>query len=341
MKAYDRLTVRGQIRRLRGLAVEALHSYPLSYPSLEFIYHGENTTFKVTDTGTEIGSDPAHRYLLRVHRSGYHDDRSIRSELIWLDALHTAGIQAPQPVRTRGGDNLVTVTVPGVPQERVCSLLRWVDGRFIGRQTLSHYYRLGHLMARLHEHTSKWRPPAGFTRRRWDWEGLFGDDAGFGVPAAEVWRELPKVARDPVRRAGDAARELMLRLGTEPEAYGLIHADLHFENVLFRGGSPIPIDFDDSGYAHLLYDISVPLADALDRSDWDPVRDALYQGYSSVRPLPPGVEHLPTMMAARAASVLLWATDTARFNDAFKERLEGWARWTAGRIKAAFAVGLR
>ena len=256
MTPYEQLTTRGQIGRLRTLGKHALREYPLTEPSLRFIHHGENTTFRVNESAPADGRSPHSpapgdrqrqmpTYLLRVHRPGYQNDRSVRSELIWLDALAKTGVAAPVPVRTRSGEPLVTVSMPGVPRERICSLLRWIDGRFVENPSTRHYSALGELMARLHLHTAAWRPPAGFHRRAWDWEGLFGENAGFAAPAAEVWRALPNRARPAVELAADRIRTVMQALGTGRDAYGLIHADLHFSNVLFAKGRAVPIDFDD------------------------------------------------------------------------------------------------
>lgn len=54
-------------------------------------------------------------------------------------------------------------------------------------------------------------------------------------------------------------RAAMDMLGERSATFGLIHADLHLDNVLFAGGEARPIDFDDCGLGHWLYDIAVTL----------------------------------------------------------------------------------
>ena len=138
MKAYDDLTYLGQVRRLRRLAERAV---PLFIPGdvrLTLIQHGENTTYRVDVSDTDAapadltGSPYAeNRDLLRVHRTGYQSADSIASELAWLSALrHQAGLVVPEPVPSLEGAPLVTVSAPGIPEPRVCSLLRWINGRF-------------------------------------------------------------------------------------------------------------------------------------------------------------------------------------------------------------------
>ena len=89
-----------------------------------------------------------------------------------------------------------------------------------------------------------------------------------------------------------------------------------------------PIDFDDCGYAHWVYDFAVVMADYLDNDNWSAFYDALLDGYTQIRPLPErSLAHLNTFMAARLVSLALWATDMAQVNPRFGERLEGWYAW--------------
>ena len=79
MIPFDDLTYRGQLRRLRHLAHEALATYNLGDFTLRPLQHRENATFLVRAGGV--------RYLLRVSRPGYREHAAIRSELEWLDAI--------------------------------------------------------------------------------------------------------------------------------------------------------------------------------------------------------------------------------------------------------------
>ena len=125
------LSNRQQIARLRRLAVQALGAYPLVAPELLFVAHGENTTFRV-DAMVAGGPD---RFLLRVHRPTRHGRRldsaaAVGSELDWLTALRAdTGLSVPEPVRTTNGKLTTAAASPDVPEPRVCSLLRWMDGR--------------------------------------------------------------------------------------------------------------------------------------------------------------------------------------------------------------------
>jgi Ser/Thr protein kinase RdoA (MazF antagonist) len=184
-------------------------------------------------------------------------------------------------------------------------------------------------MAQLHEHSSAWSLPKEFTRRRWDADGLFGESAGLGIPTHQAWNLLNpderEILEEVARRTGSAMREL----DRMERSVGLIHADLHLDNVLFHRGRARAIDFDDCGFGHWIYDLSVPLAEWLERKDWQPLRNALFTGYAEVRPLPEEqLVHLETFMAARQASLALWTVARAEENPRFRARRSVWLEWT-------------
>jgi len=341
MKPFEELTYRGQVRRLRRLAQAALAGYGLGDGTLKLIGYGENTTFRVSAAGAAAAAgDPfvANRYLLRIHRPGYQTTASIKSELAWLAALRHSGLVVPEPVPSTTGELLTEAAAPGVPEPRCCSLFRWMRGRKVREQFRpDHFYALGQLMAHLHAHAARWSLPPGFTRRRWDWEGLFGDDAGFNLAAAEVWALLPEPYAGRFRAVADRTRQVMDELGQGPDAFGLIHADLLLGdegNVLFAGGEARPIDFDDCGLGYWVYDLAASLAHWQRAKSWPHVRDALLAGYARVRPFPAGqLAHLDLFMAARHVSEILWATDIAQVNPGFRAELPAWRDWADSHIQ--------
>ena len=116
------LSRRAQIARLRQVALVALGRYPLPEGRLEFVSHGENTTFRHDST--------AGRHLVRVHRTQRHGRgvdsvAAIGSEIAWLRALRAdTDLAVPEVLLTR--DGAPTVTVTAADETRVCSVLRWI-----------------------------------------------------------------------------------------------------------------------------------------------------------------------------------------------------------------------
>lgn len=330
--AFATLTAQGQARRLRPLAVAALESYGIHAAKLRLLRHFENTTYRVdvqpsNDFPPPVGPYAPNRFLLRVHSPSYQTAATIHSECLWLQTLRQeVQLSVPDPVKTRDGQFCPTISVPGVPSPRLCSLLRWMTGHHCYRSlSPEHVTRLGRLMARLHLHAQQWKPPVAFQRRRWDWDGLFGMEGGFGVPSSEAWTLLPEPYYTPLRRMADELADTMQALGSGPEVFGLIHSDLSLSNVLFGGGEARAIDFDDCGFGYWLYDMAIPLRRWRWATEWPMIRQAFLIGYTEMQPLPTGLwRHLDTFMAGRGVITSLWAVGKAKDHSGLRRDLTSW-----------------
>lgn len=331
-------------RRLRRLAERALAAYDLAGARLTPLGDWDNTVFRVEasqlhepDGGRDTtGGELC--YALRLHhpcnqnilppaelarlRAGAPDlptatrphgsVEMLRSELLWLVALRReAGLGVPDPVPAHDGGLVPDLSGVADAEPRHCVLFRWVEGRF-GQQNPRpvELERVGGFLARLHEHSARFRPPAGFVRQRWDWTGRF--DATMALS----WRRQPELV--PAEDAAMLDRALahiqvaMRALRQAPDRYGLIHADLGPANVLFHRGEVRAIDFDDCGWGHYLYDLAVPLSYWDDRPDFSALQAALLRGYRRLRSLSSDDEaELPTFLAARRLALTSWVLERA------------------------------
>lgn len=327
MKPYNELTRRGQLRRLKQLAELALDAYGLTGARLSFLHYQGNVIFRVDARESVVVANKVtpyipNRYILRV--LSISDWDTISSELTWLAALRQdAGLPVPEPIPTLDGELLVLITIPGVPQGKVVTLMRWVDGRKLTKDLgAKHIKAVGHLMAELHQFAAYWQPPAGYKRFHWDWDGLMGE-TGIGYPIDDLMAAMPRQYRKPVEEVSHQAREVMESFGKSPDAYGLIHADMYLENVLFKKGEPRAIDFEDSGFGYWMYDIGVAM------SEWwwkgNRFREAFWEGYEQVRVLPESqVTHLGLFVAVQHAAMVLWSTAFIRHDPARQAEHEIW-----------------
>lgn len=294
------------------LAAAALARYPADPDArLDFVRYGENTTYRVRQASGD--------WALRLERPGYQSVAAVRSEIVWMRALHEDGISTPEPVCGRDGDVVQVVEHEG--GERIAVAFRWVGGRpLTGLQDSDPWRRVGAIMARIHEHGRRWVPPAGFVRPAWDREAVVGDRARWGDPfPAGVW--APEDLR-ALQAAREAVRERLDRFGCSGRRFGLVHADLGFENVLVQDdGTAIVIDFDDSGPSWFLYDIATVLYPLEGLSYFSPARDALVDGYRAVRSLPDeDLAELPTFLMARRFATLGWVFTRADTEHARRQR---------------------
>ncbi|MCE7981147.1 MAG: homoserine kinase [Caldilinea sp. CFX5] len=338
MKPFDTLTKRGQWQRLRQVGLSALAAYDVPEPLLTPIHHIENSTFRV------LAADHQ-QYVLRIQRADSHSPEAIRSEMQWLTALHQeTALQTPEPVYTRAGSPLVIIEAPGMPGPRTCVLFRWLAGRFFDKTlTPQHLEPIGMFMAQLHEHTARWQLPTDFVRgrvaaiteaaRRTLWQPAAQTASPTSLqPGDEDVSRIVALVHDLFSSA-DAAlvartlaqiRRVFGALGEGGEVFGLIHADLHQANYLFQCGIPCAIDFDDCGWGHYLYDLSVTLSELTHLPTYPRLRETLLRGYRTIRPLPAHQEaYLETFFALRRIQLMSWVIES-REHPAFRD---GWVRW--------------
>jgi Ser/Thr protein kinase RdoA (MazF antagonist) len=336
-RSYDSLTRRGQIGRLRRLGRTALAAYGLDGARMTPLRHEHNTTFRVDARGGP--------YVLRINRPGVHTPETVGSEMAWLRAIRDeTDLSVPEPVAARDGSLVVAARDAGVPDPRVCVLLRRLDGRFIDeRLTPAHLRQVARLQAGLHEHAGGWTPPQGFVRPRLDMLTSAEKAGGVGLETARRRADHP--SREDADRslqliaeltspagAADCAEALDVvwattrELSAEPDGTGLVHGDLHQENYLFERGIARAIDFDDCGWGFTLYDLAVTLSELEGHPRYDGLRAALLDEYAGRRSLPPRADvHLEAFAILRRMQLLMWGLESRR-HAAFRDGWRAWAR---------------
>jgi Ser/Thr protein kinase RdoA (MazF antagonist) len=337
MRPYSELTRLGQLRRIRQLAEAALDAYGLSEARLKFVQYSANTIYRVdVPAAPTVRGEPGpyvpNRYLLRILLTNHLE--GVRGEMTWLAALsREAGLPVPEPVPTLEGELVTRITTPELPQGRLVSLMRWIDGRRLTTGFRpSHFRAWGRMVARLHEFSAGWQPPEGFERPVWDWEGQLGGRY-FDGGIEELVASMPEHLREPFQIVSQEVRQVMEGLSKGPDAYGLIHADMYPENVLFKGDEAYPIDFEDCGFGYWLWDIAVALCLWPWTEEWRWMRDAFLEGYAQVRTLPESqLKHLDLFMATQYATMVLWASLFIRNDPARRAEHEEWRKRDGARL---------
>jgi Ser/Thr protein kinase RdoA (MazF antagonist) len=311
VKPFRELSRRARLYRTRILAETALEVYGLNGAQLRFLQYTANIIYRVDLPGSDVCAPSPYlpnRYVLRLH--AIDDEAAIASELTWLTALNReAGLPVPAPVATPEGHLLAKIVTDEIPQGRIVSLMRWLDGRRLGKSLQPrHLKSLGQVVARLHDFSAAWQPPADFERFTWDWDSQLGGSM-FKQPREELVESMPAKFRESFGQVSRTAQQAMEALGKGSDAFGLIHADLYPENVLYRNGQACPIDFEDCGYGYWLWDIAVALCEWAWKPDWERMRDAFHDGYAQIRTLPEAQWNLLDLfVATQFATMLLWAS---------------------------------
>lgn len=288
-------------------ARQALESFPVEAEGIEFVSYSENVTFRVTARGGDTD------YVLRLHRPGYNSLEELDSERMWTSALSEAGIRIPESLPTRGGRHFELIDIPGTGGQRYAGMTTWIEGSLlsenlasgIGGEERERVYReIGALAAAIHNQSTGWKEPPGFVRRRLDLEGLLGEEPHWG----RFWEheELTAAEQEQLLKARDTARARLSDYGAKPDNFGLIHADLHPENIVYDGGELALIDFDDAAYGWHLYDIASALIEGKFTADIDAAA-AIVDGYREHRPLSErDLDLLPTFLLVRGMATIGW-----------------------------------
>lgn len=245
--------------------------------------------------------------ILRLHRPGYHSPNEIRSELAWLEALRGGeALRCVRPWPACDGSLLQTAG------DRLVVGFERIGGRELdaGGELCEWLGQLGAISARLHRQARGWTRPGWFARKRWDAETILGPAAHWGD-----WRAAPGLeagSREVLERLG---RDLCARLheiGTGPQVFGLIHADLRLSNLLADGAGLWVIDFDDCGFGWWMFDFAA----AVSFIETDPAVPDLaarwLEGYRSLAPLArEQAALLPVMVMLRRLQLTAWLASRA------------------------------
>jgi Ser/Thr protein kinase RdoA (MazF antagonist) len=295
MKAYNDLTERGKLRRLRHLVLSALVDYDLQVKSVKFLTIGTNTMF-------QLQMSDGKRYVMRIYSEEETTLRENQAEMFWLDALkRDTDLHVSEPVKRCDGNYITLARMPGVPGERRCVLFKWVPGRLL-ENTLNpeNYYRLGQMLAKLHNHVETLKPlPPYIQPKKWDKVFYYPDEPV--VYNTVNYRHLFPPERVALLNEVIArANTVFAQLYANPDQQILIHGDLHYRNVHLYRGELYVLDFEDVMLGYPVQDIAVTLSYGRQRERYREWREAFAQGYMRVRSWPADGERvIETLMAAR------------------------------------------
>ena len=295
------------------LAEEAIKHWDVEVKSINLHLQSENTVFKVE------GLD-GNTYALRVHRKGYHDLEELNSEHVWTSSLSNAGLLVPEAVVTRSGEAYTSVSFLNSSEYRYVGLVKWIEGTILNdlildleeKDVSDVYESLGKVVAKFHKATIAWEKPKDFKRHSFDTDGLLGSKPFWG----RFWEAQNATTREREKLSliRNNITEILSKLPRDINSFGMIHADLHSQNVLIQGKSLSVIDFDDSGFGWYGFDLAVAIWDRLDFTatgcHFDIAYKSLIRGYLEERPNAKDIiETIPTFLLMRTLMIIRWIED--------------------------------
>lgn len=233
-------------------ALRAARRFLGTEPSLTFIAHGDNRTYRAHHDGSD--------YLLRLHtpvansgRPEFRTAAALESECLWLRALDAdTALVVQRPQQLPSGEHVLLVEKANEPPLPV-TLLRWIEGEHVtGSRTEDHGRKLGRLVAELHAHAKRWTPPGSFARpshTRAAWSGALRELRALVPKGIASERDVAAF-----ERFAQVAEAELDALGAGPGDQGLIHGDLHADNYVEHQDELHPIDFGRCGFGPWLYD---------------------------------------------------------------------------------------
>jgi Ser/Thr protein kinase RdoA (MazF antagonist) len=289
---------------------------PALYPvnksfRIEPLNYSENRVYRIEETDTLI------KYILRVNRPGYHTREELEGEIRWMNELsEDTELLLPKVYRGINGEYIQSIVFPG-KEPYTCILYSYLEGcpleKLTGRQLLLQMKKLGRLLAVLHTQSQNRTNSYKIDRFSWGQEDLLGKNARWGD-----WRACPLLT-EAQRKILEAAEAVIIQrlqaFGKSPDRFGLIHADVHTENLIIDRDKIQLIDFDDCGYGWYLYDFGCSLVKYTYITG---LLKAMLEGYEEIRKLSPEErDELDTFLLLRRIVRVAWLTghpdsDTAK-----------------------------
>lgn len=286
VKAWDQLTERGRLGRLRTVAIAALADYDIDVRQVSLVGGFVNALYRV-DT-------PDGPLAIRVELLQEHPDQNMLIELTWLEALD-GHVDAPVPLRTKTGDLYTRAGAPGVPDQRRCTLFTWVPGRPLAERITPELFEpYGRMSAALHVHGVTHPTPT----KPMSWNRVFYFPEEIDPV---VYRRPENAARFPDGGVEIVERVIELvqpRLAAVSDRQ-LVHGDLHVWNVHVSRRRLWALDFADVMWASRAQDLAITFYYLQDRPETDELAAAFRRGYEQVAPWPTDDEELASFMAAR------------------------------------------
>ena len=195
--------------------------------------------------------NPSRKIVIRITPPGHKSVKEVKGEVDWLNYLNQNGAPVVKVLESSNG-NLVEVIGTDYGEIPVVCF-RWADGRVVRKEDFSEslFQIWGRAVGKLHALTKNYHPR---TRDRIQW----ADDEYLS-------RDLIPTSQTKVLERFDALMDYFKSLPQNRDSFGLIHQDVHHDNLFFDGHKLTVLDFDDAVYGFFVFDI----ANALGFSIWE------------------------------------------------------------------------
>ncbi|MCY1219990.1 Stress response kinase A [compost metagenome] len=291
-----------QISTLNAIVQNSLSKWGMPADArAKLLSHSENAVFL-------LENNDGFRKILRIHRTDYHSENAVLSELAWMEALHNdAGVETPKALPGLDGNLIQKVSAKPGEQARMVVLFEFIPGAEPKIDDLAEaFHHLGSISAHMHNHARSWKRPEFFERMTWDYRSSFGATPNWGSWKAGFAAHKPGI--EIVERADSVMKTRLQAFGKSQDRFGLVHSDLRLANLLVEHGKTKVLDFDDCGLGWYLYDVASSMTFLENDPNADTIISSWIEGYQTVGRLSRDeIEEIPTFMMFRRLIVMGWA----------------------------------
>lgn len=293
-----------QIALLEEFATDVLVQYGISIRNIECVNHAFNTSFKFTSTEDKT-------YALRINTNSKKWPEHIWAEVQFLNVLAEKGlVRAPVPIPNLQGELFSNHYFYYEGGNLNVIVYEWIEGEVVkDHPTDVQLFQLGKTMAQLQQFGLTWTPTGYANFLAIDNPLMVRYPVLFAYPIPDISPELYQMLEEVNLRTEKLYESLRERSHQQ-----LIHADLHFGNVIWHEEKMSILDFDDAGRGFPLQDLAIAMYYLREDKEREKV---LISGFLSVAPLP---EHEPweleLLIASRSLTLLNYLLETSTAQDA-------------------------
>lgn len=279
---FDDMTTDEQKKWWFEQAQSALKALNVEADRLEWLAYTHNAVFSVI----------SHDSVTVLRLSLAENALQIQSERDILQCFSQAGLNVPTPIHS-----IETDSISGV-------LLSYIEGDSPQPDsvTVAEMAKIGAFIANLHQT----QIDTTIHRHRLDWDGLYAE-TGIYYPNAENMAVFTDEQLAVMTAVTNLVKSAMDELGETDSEYGIIHGDFLLKNILFHEGDIHALDFEYCGWGYYLYDLTPLLWQLKPQARYAKLEQALWEGYTSIRPLTKKHRNLlETFIAGRQVASMRW-----------------------------------
>lgn len=259
-----------------NLLTAIYQQYKFKLESWELLQETDDLVYKIIDNCQQ-------HYTVKIHRKKLSRTNDKLSDLCnWLDFLSgTVTFNFPLPLRNVNDSFQSQIEdESGIIYDFV--VYRWVNGEPISKHmNQQNNQKIGALMAQLHNASSTYYRNAT-ALARYD-ERWLRDCSSIILKGAKSLG-YTKQKLNKVKHGLAEIEKYLFSIGYEKIDFGIIHSDLHFNNILIdSAGNLAIIDFDEAGFGHYWLDIAVTFDEFHDYDDAEAMIEQFIDGYKTVR----------------------------------------------------------